>query len=283
MSGPDLAALQTWMQGRVMAGPWQIDTPGADGVAAGTLIVTSDALSAEARLGIYATSYVQRLAECLRTEFPLLRALIGDQVFNLFAGGYLSARPSSSTSLYDLGAGFADYLAATRPQPSSGPGTPEALPENLARLERALAEAEREAGVEDAAADAIDVIALLHDPDARLRTPPSLRLLRLEFDFSGTLASARDGQRPPMPTPHTWLVAVARSEYRVRAHTQEPWEFAFLAALGESGVELHAASQAAARASGRDQGAILASLLMWLPLAVAAGFAAVARSNRAAP
>ncbi len=107
MSGPDLAALQTWMQGRVMAGPWQVDTPGVGGVAAGTLIVASDTLSAEARLGIYATSYVQRLAECLRTEFPLLRALIGDQTASL---GY---REATSVSVHMEGHGVIEFESGT--------------------------------------------------------------------------------------------------------------------------------------------------------------------------
>ena len=56
------------------------------------------ALPADDRLDIYARSYVMRLAECLRAEFPVLRALIGEPVFDLFSGGYLSARPPSSPS-----------------------------------------------------------------------------------------------------------------------------------------------------------------------------------------
>jgi hypothetical protein len=273
MTEHSLAALQAWMQDRVTAGTWQVDACDVD---ARAVVSSSDALSAEERLSIYARSYVLRLAECLRTEFPVLRSLIGDQVFNLFVGGYLSARPPVSYSLYDLGAGFAEYLEATRPRPHSGPGTPEALPASLARLERALAEADRAPGIERDVENGLtfDALALLHDPGARLCVPPPLRLLRLDFDFTDTLASARDGNRPQLPDPGDTCVAVARSHYQVRAHTLEPWAFVWLEALKESGGDVHATSETAVRASGADPAAILARLLVWLPSAIGFGLVA---------
>jgi hypothetical protein len=259
--------LQAWLQDRVIAGTWAT----ADDGTARDVVVGSDALPAEARIGIYAQSYVQRLAECLRTEFPALRALIGDQVFSLFVGGYLSARPPRSFTLYDLGAGFPDYLEATRPLPHSGPGTDEALPASLARLERAMAEAIRARGVEDARPPP-DVPTLLHDPAARLYLPDSLRLLQLDFDFSATLATLRDGQRPELPVPQDCRVAVARSRYRVRVHRLEAWQFAWLSALGERAGDVQAATKVATGAGLDGTGAVLAALLIWLPLAFEAGF-----------
>jgi len=268
MTGSDLAALQLWMQRRVTAGLWPVER---DESGIGHVVVASAALPAAARLGIYASSYVARLAECMRLEFPVLRALIGEQVFNLFVGGYLSARPPESFSLYDLGAGFADYLEATRPSPRSGPAAPEALPANLARLERALAEAERADGPEDAAGD-LNVPSVLCDPRRRLHLPGSVKLLRLDFDFTATLATAREGERPVMPVPGNTLMAVARARYRVRAHRLDPWAFAWLSALEGNGGDVQAAIQVASRVSGRDGGAIVADLLLWLPLAVQNGF-----------
>jgi hypothetical protein len=263
MAENGLAGLQAWLQDRVIAGTWQT-TGDAD-----TEVVSSAILSAEERVSVYAQSYVRRLAECLRTEFPVLRSLIGDQVFDLFAGGYLSTRPPASYSLYDLGAGFPDYLEATRPYPRSGPGTMEALPASLTRLERACAVAERASGVEDANGPPLDPLALMAGPDARLSTPPSLVLLRLDFDFTATFASPRDGRRPPLPEPSETLVAVARAQYRVRLHNLEPWAFAWLEALGTAG-DLNAANEAARRAA--DDQDVLARVLTWLPSAAAAGF-----------
>jgi hypothetical protein len=271
MTGPSLHALQSWLQGRVTAGLEWVDRDDSNVHA---IVVSSAALPAEARVGIYADSYVARLAECMRTEFPILRALIGDQVFNLFVGGYLSARPSTSYSLYDLGSGFADYLEATRPQPRSGLGTPEALPASLARLERAMAEADRADGPENDGRDrgAFDALSVLSNPTPRLRTPGSLKLLRLDFDFIETLAAVEKGEHPQMPSPKDILVAVARAGYRVHAHALDPWAFAWLAALAENGGDVKAANQAAARASGRDGDTIAGDSLAWLPLAASRGY-----------
>ena len=119
MADVDLGVLQRWMQSAVT-------TPG--GVREGLRVARetyaldiadavkgSNRLSAPARLEIYARGYVLRLLECLRAEFPILLALVGDQVFEMFASSYVWSRPSRSSSLYALGAGFADFLQSTRP------------------------------------------------------------------------------------------------------------------------------------------------------------------------
>ncbi len=268
----ELAGLQAWLQGRVTAGVWDLPEDPAAGPLAGEVVVGSGPLPPRARLAIYAKSYVLRLAECLRAEFPVLAAMIGDEVFNLFAGAYLGARPSRSPSLYDLGAGFADYLAATRPPGAAGALA--ALPADLARLERAIAESGRAAGLEhEPPAPPLDAAMLLFQPEARLRMPGTLRLLALGFDFTGALAAHRAGRRPTPPPAATTWVAVARRRYRVRAHVLEPWAFAWLGAL-QGGDDLQGATAAAAAATGRPTRELLASLLFWLPTAADAGFVA---------
>jgi hypothetical protein len=268
----DLVGLQAWLQGRVTAGVWDLpEDPGAGPLAA-DVVVGSGPLPPRARLDIYARSYVLRLAECLRAEFPVLAAMIGDEVFNLFAGAYLGARPSRSPTLYDLGAGFADYLAATRP-PGEGSALA-ALPADLARLERAIAAAGRAEGLEGAPpAPPLDPAARLFQPGARLATPATLTLLSLGFDFTDALAAHRAGARPTPPPARPTMMAVARRRYAVRAHVLEPWSFAWLAAL-KSGADMQAASAAAAGASGLAPSEVLARLLVWLPGAAEAGFVA---------
>lgn len=268
MNQPDLASLQAWMQQRVTAGNWAAT---ADDAEIRAIVVGSTNLSAERRVGIYATSYVMRLAECMRAEFPMLRALLGEQVFNLFVGGYLSAAPPASYSLYHLGAGFADYLEATRPKPHSGPGTPEALPASVARLERAMAEAERAEGVEAWPGRAFDLLAVLEGREIRCRVPPSVRLLHLDFDFSEVLAAMRAERQPKLPPARNTLIAVARNDYRVRVHPLEPWAFACLGALGVNGGDVWAAARMAAERTGRDLDWITAELLAWLPWAAQHG------------
>jgi hypothetical protein len=269
----DLAGLQAWLLTRITAGAWGQGVIATDGVVAGDIVRGSAALPADERLDIYARSYVLRLAECLRAEFPVLRALVGAPTFDLFAGGYLSWRPPSSPSLYDLGAGFPEYLDATRPQPSSGPGTLEALPASLARVERAVAESSRARGPEATGGpDVLDLAALMHDPGFRLRTPDSLRLLRLDFDFTDAFESERAGRRPQPPEPGDARVAVARSNYRVRIHPLDPLLFAWLEALPDcDGVVLEAARRAGA-AVGEQAEAAIASILASAVRAIDSGF-----------
>jgi Putative DNA-binding domain len=265
-----LADLQAWLQGRITAGVWDLPEDPAVGPLAAEVVAGERLLAPRARLAIYARSYVLRLAECLRAEFPVLAAMVGPEVFNLFAGAYLGAHPSRSPSLYDLGAGFADYLAATRPPGAEGPLA--ALPADLARLERAIAECGRAAGLEGAPpGPPLDPTALLLQT-TRLRTPATLQLLRLGFDFTDALAAHRAGEHPVPPPGQPTLLAVARRRYAVRTHVLEPWAFAWLEALTAHDGDVNAATRIAAEACGRSTSELLASLLVWLPAATEAGF-----------
>lgn len=239
-------------------------------------VVGTERLPARQRLEIYVVSYRMRLIECLRAEFPVLRRFVGDQVFDLFAGAYLGAKPPSSYTLFDLGAGFADFLEAARPQPNDGRGTLEALPASLARLERAFAEVERAPGIEGSERSPFHApfdIVLLHA--LRLRAPESLRLLRLDFDFSNLIAAVAADQPFGTPAAGDTLVAVARSHYRVRLHRLEPWAFLFLSLLGEEEIGVRELIAGVAGELGQGPGEIGARLLTWLPFALDAGLLAV--------
>ena len=127
------------------------------GLSADEVVADRRGLSARERLGVYAGGYVMRLLECMRADFPLLRAFVGEAVFDAFARAYLITRPPSSPSLYDLGADFPRFLSETRP---AGEGLDASLsamldlPPELARVERARAEVMRARGTEDDPPDA---------------------------------------------------------------------------------------------------------------------------------
>ena len=237
----------------------------------GDAVKGSNRLSAPARLEIYARGYVLRLLECLRAEFPILLALVGDQVFEMFASSYVWSRPSRSPSLYGLGAGFADYLQSTRPDAGATPGAIEAIPANLARLERARAEVYRARGLEgDHAHHAGDAVTLMIS-GASLRLPETVRLLSLEFDFTGAIEAVRRGDKPPVPAAKPTRYAIARSRYRVSVHVLKPWQFAFLDVCGTKGLPLQAACDAVRQTTGHEAAEIQADLLLWLPAALDAG------------
>jgi hypothetical protein len=273
MAEPDLATLQHWMQSRIVTDALPRETASlAAAINVREAIRSSADLPAKARLRIYARGYVLRLIECLRADFPVLHAMVGTQVFDLFATAYLTQHQSRSPSLFELGAGFADFLEATRPEEGAGRGSLQAIPASLARLERAMSEVSRAVGPEthrgyELMAPAI----LLLAPGTRLRLPASVRLLRLDFDFAAALAATDRGERPAQPPAQEVSVAVARSHYRVQVHTLEPARFAWLEALGHGGADVLEAVAQAREIAGDAADGLGADLLTWLPIAVQAG------------
>lgn len=209
---PDLPSLQEWMLA--------VCTPGSDitefapripvsphGITPALAIRTRPGRLPQASLDVYARGYLARLQECLRSEFPALRALVGDQVFDLFCRAYIADRPPASPSLFDFGAGFPSYLEDTRPQPPGPPTASDAIPAALARLERSRLEARRAPGIEtDPMHRPIDGVTLITAAGGLIaRIPGSLRLLRLEFALADTLAWAdrmANQDRHPHPDPH---------------------------------------------------------------------------------
>jgi hypothetical protein len=263
MAEPALPVLQLWLQDAILAG-------GAAPGPAGRIVAGDERLPAGERIAIYARAYRARLIECLRGEYPALRLLVGDTVFDLFAGGYLAACPPTHFSLHELGARFADHLTATRPPGEEQAGAPTALPAALARLERARAEVQRAKGVEGRAGPLVSGDAALL-PGARLRLPDNVRLLRLDFDFLPLIEAAEAGAAAIVPEARPTPTVVTRTGYRLRMLAPEPWRFAWLEALGSGVEDVQAAAAMAARASGRDGGALLADLALWIPAAAALG------------
>lgn len=255
-----LADLQGWMLGAIVAGS-------AEPEAVRSRIAGNGRLGPEGRFAIYAGGYRSRLLESLQGEFPALRLLVGDTVFELFARGYIAANPPRHFSLYDYGARFADHLEATRPA-DGGPLA--GLPAAVARLERARAEVQRAEGIERRNRSWPPAEAALL-PGLKLKLPDSVRLLRLDFDLLPLIEASEKGGEAVVPEIGESLIAVARSGYRVRQHRLEPWRHAWLESLGTDGADVYGAAAAAAERSGREAGALIADLVLWLPAAAAAG------------
>ena len=271
-TAPPLAQLQAWFL-TAMTAPGGA-TRGMDlaqqryGLAQGEVL--KDAGHRQARLHIYADGYVQRLLECLQADFPVLRRTMGDELFDFFARAYVWRHPSRSPTLYDLGGGFADFLAASQPPGSAGLLQ---FPIELARLERARSEAGRAPGLEKRAPRPGPALGWLLGQELHLQLAPCTRLLSLSFPvqaFWREAQAALDGSMPPQPEPGASHLAIARLHYRLGMHSLQPWQFHLLQAAGD-GQPLSHCVQAAAQASGRPVDEVLADAMLWLPLASAAG------------
>lgn len=232
------------------------------------------------RLHIYADGYVMRLVECLRADYPVLCRVMGSDLFDFFAKAYVWRHPSRSPTLYDLGAGFADFLVQSQP-PGLSPEAAERLrfPVELARLERAHGEASRAPGLEKMAPATIDSFTLLSGQDAQVRLAPCARLLALSFPahrfWEQAIGLPEDEAPPATPALDATFLAVTRLHYRVVTYVLEPWQFHYLTAIA-AGLPVQQCHQQAAQACALPAGRVLADALLWLPQAAAAGLLSVA-------
>jgi hypothetical protein len=245
-----------------------------DGIA--SVVQRSTSLTAAERLSIYANAYYSRLYEVLGDGFPLVRRVLGDDVFQDFACEYLQRYPSRSYTLDKLGVSFPRFLAECRPEAETETG--DAAPDwpdflsDLARLELEIARVFDGPGVEGQTLLQPEVLQSL-GPErfatARLVPVPCLRLLRFGFPVNDFFTAARhtpEEEELAIPAAAPELVALTRTDFVVRRFTLRPTQHALLAALC-SGAPVAEAIAAAAAVSDEPDDAfaseIQESFLTW--------------------
>jgi hypothetical protein len=242
------------------------------GLLAEEVVAEKRGVSARERLNIYTSGYVARLLECMRADFPVLRGFMGESVFDAFAKAYIVTEPSHSPSLFDLGAGFAQFLTETKPAVAGVEPEMTALldlPSEIARFERARTEVMRAHGTENDLSDTQSFSPLeVLSHDVRVQATPCLRLLESKFSLVDFF---EDVDQKSQPNQRRSFAAIGRSDYRVNVKELEPWQFAFLTAC-EASVSAHVAAHRAAEESGTEPSFVLAHLVLWLPIAVESGF-----------
>ncbi len=225
-----LAGLQSWLQAALLAA--DPPEPGA----ARRVLAAGGALDARACLDLYRTSYRMRLLESMRTTYPALRLLLGDDLFDRFCAEYLDACPPRSWALARLGDRFADHLERHRPDAHLAPAARERwidLVVDLAHLERAYGEVLDAEGTEEAAEEGQPPADL---PDAAWLdgAPPPWRRA------CGCCARApsctrtcwrRGATAPERPRYRSTWLAVSRRDYTVVLRELFPEQYAVLRAL----------------------------------------------------
>ncbi|HSC46448.1 MAG TPA: DNA-binding domain-containing protein, partial [Gammaproteobacteria bacterium] len=81
---------------------------------AGQVVGTASA-SAEERVGIYVDAYRLRLLEILEDNYPGLRVLVGDEVFDRLGRSYIDAHPSIHPSVRWFSRHLEEFLKTTAP------------------------------------------------------------------------------------------------------------------------------------------------------------------------
>lgn len=269
----ELANVQKWLTS-IMVRPGRLydKIQAADatyGVDSSQLIVSSEKLGAQERIGIYARGYVLRLMECMRADYPMLQNLMGEELFDVFAGAYLVQLPSHSPSLFDLGQNFPAFLKAS--QPKGEVDALFALPLELSRLERLRVEVSRSEGLERSNHEMPDGDPLFYlFSSGNFSVSPCLRLLKSEFDLLSFVRAVEKGEEASVPEKKEMYIAVCRRNYALNMQPLEKWQWHFL-------QELEVASQRAAirnvsQVLDIDHDALSAELMLWLPVALQRGY-----------
>jgi hypothetical protein len=244
-----LAELQQEMAAAVMqplTADEQMRERAADGRAmsevAAEFIAPNSKLTPFERLEIYNRQYWFRVLGSLIEDFPALRAVVGARAFEALSIAYLTAHPSRSFTLRNLGSKLGEWLAAN-PQYA---GRRNRLALDVVRIEWAFVEAFDSAEYTPLTLDQIATL----DAGSRLGLQPHLRLIALDYaaddlvlklhqrDKRQTSEAGVDREEleePPAKLPRlrrrpTWMAA-HRVEYSVYYLRLAREEFLTLAAI----------------------------------------------------
>ncbi len=176
----DLAQLQREMAAAIMQPltPQEgMQTTAPDGTSmvalAESFIAPNSRLTSFERLEIYNRQYWFRVLGALEEDFPALRAVVGRQRFDALCVAYLTAHPSRSFSLRNLGSKLPDWLAAHREMA----GRRHRLAVDVAHIEWAFVEAFDSAAYSPLTLDQIATL----DGGSRLALQPHLQLIGLSY------------------------------------------------------------------------------------------------------
>lgn len=228
---PVLESLQRWMQA-VITHPEGVSAgvasaPARDAIAVDRLeavVLPSRTLTSTERLELYSGMYVERLAECLRDDFPALVFALGAERFDAMARAYVAAHPSTHFSLNQLGARLSQYLSGTHVRRK------EFLAE-LAALERGIQEVFDEQAAVPIAATELQAVAAEDWPRLRLVTAPALRLFAFRYPVNRFYQAFREGGKPRVPAAASSWTAVYRKDFKVWRASLSLEQHALLSAL----------------------------------------------------
>ena len=255
-----------------------------DGVMLDTLIKSTDKISAQQRVDIYAAGYVLRLVDCLRCEFSLLAQYMGDSLFSTFAKAFIVTVPSKSWSLYYLGEQFAEFLAQTKPQGiiDVAQQTMVDLPAQIALFERTKSEVLVAQGLEkNVTATELSIeqqmlTCLVNNND--IQAAPCLRVITLDYPILELISQieaciAKLEVMPDeliLPIQQPCYLALTRIHYRFRVWSLAHWQYLLLGFCIQ-GSSFNMAIKQTALQLEVSSDELTSDAMMWLPQAINMG------------
>jgi hypothetical protein len=189
-----LRQLQRELQSHLLGEPSSI----ADAIA------DAPPLSVTDRLSIYRNAYRVRLIEALDDTYPVLHALLGDEVFVALGEEFVSAHPSVHRSIRWYGGELSELLSRCPPYAE------QPILAEIALLEWTLAEVFDAADAEPAPRAALSSIDASAWSELRFEFHPSLRRLHLQWNTAAVWQAMSHEEAPPDPVcadhPVPWLL-----------------------------------------------------------------------------
>jgi len=211
-----------------------------------TAFTGNDRVTPIGQLDIYREQFWIRHVNCLREDFPVLVALVGEEKFEAIVRDYLEVFPPKKFQLRHLGENLADFLATRDDQ----------LLADLARVEWAFIDAFDAPDAPPLDPSSISAISEDDWPNARLVLHPSLQLLRLAHPANEMRdAWWSDKDKRPIERAErkpTHVVVFRHKDLLLYTEVMDTLPFEMLSLLA-SGKSLGAAGDDLAASSGRGE------------------------------
>jgi len=156
-------------------------------------IADAPPLSVADRLGIYRNAYRVRLIEALDDTYPVLHALLGDEVFVALGEEFVSAHPSVHRSIRWYGSELSEFLGQCPPYAE------QPILAELASLEWTLTEVFDAADAEPKPRAALSAVDASAWSELQFEFHPSLRRLHLHWNTAAVWQSMSREETPPDP------------------------------------------------------------------------------------
>ncbi|WP_296762373.1 DNA-binding domain-containing protein [Sediminimonas sp.] len=206
------------------------------------------------RFWVYRNNVAVSLREALRTGFPAVASLIGEQNFSTVARTYAQENPPDSPLLMLYGAGFPAFLDGFEPLAHIR------YLGDVARLEHAMRRAYHAADSAAICSGTLRAIALKTLMDSSANLAPATTIVRSVWPVHAIRAYALDPSNPkPAATPQN--VLITRPDFDPVATPLPAGGAEFVEALARGATFAEAHDQAAATASGFDPAFTLGLLL----------------------
>lgn len=195
------------------------------------------------RFNVYRNNVVASLIEALRTSFPVVERLVGEEFFKATARAYIDQEPPSSPLLFLYGRTFGDFLDAFPPAAS--------VPYlgDVARLEFAKLVAYHAEDRDPVSIEQLSSLPQEQLGDARFELHPSLTLLASRWPlFSLWAASSDQGSDQDVKLDQSESVVVLRPLFDVDVRQLPAGGYSFIKAL-QDGASLGEAAGLAAEAA----------------------------------